>query len=153
MLTGLVALSLAHASVALASMATPGASAASGSLNAQTPVLSDLAAPQALLLVAAPLLTAGVPVELPSTPVAAASRTAIVLTVNDKGQIFIAEHEVKPEELEARLLAVAGNDREERIIVRADKRVDYKTVMQVMERLSAAGFKRVGLLSEMEKGG
>lgn len=111
----------------------------------------DLAAtPLALPLVAAPLLTAGVPHDLPRTQVAEATQAngPVVISMTAKGQIFIQETEVAPGELEARLKAVAPDADATRILLRADKAVGYETVMQVMGRLSAAGFKRVGLVSD-----
>jgi biopolymer transport protein TolR len=76
------------------------------------------------------------------------------VSVNTKGEVFLMNSEIKIDELVPKLQAVAqaraGN--EERIFVRGDKKVDYGKMMQVMGRLSAAGFRRVALVTEVEQG-
>ena len=76
------------------------------------------------------------------------------VSVNTKGQVFLQNSEVQLEELVPKLKAIteARGGNEERIYVRGDRSVDYGTVMRVMGRLSAAGFRRVALVTEVEQG-
>ncbi len=79
-------------------------------------------------------------------------REPLTVTVNDKGQVYLQNTDVKLDELIPKLRAVAKNGGDERIYVRGDKKVDYGTVMRVMGRLSAAGYRRVALITEVEQG-
>lgn len=109
-----------------------------------------------VFMVSAPLLTVGVPIDLPQSQAKALDqdREPLTVSVNDKGQVYLQNSEIQVEELVPRLQAITqargGND--ERIFVRGDRRVDYGTVMRVMGRLSAAGFRRVALVTEVEQG-
>ena len=78
----------------------------------------------------------------------------MAVSVNVKGQVFLQNTEIKIEELVPKLKAItdARGGAEERIYVRGDKSVDYGTMMRVMGRLNAAGFRRVGLVTEVEQG-
>ncbi|MGC1356503.1 MAG: protein TolR [Xanthobacteraceae bacterium] len=110
-----------------------------------------------VFMVSAPLLTVGVPLDLPQSQAKSLDQDSKPLTVsvNVKGQVFLQDSEIKIDELVAKLKAVtdARGGAEERIYVRGDKKVDYGTMMQVMGRLSAAGFHRVALVTEVEQGG
>jgi biopolymer transport protein TolR len=76
------------------------------------------------------------------------------VSVNTKGEVFLQNTAIKVDELVAKLQAItqARGGTDERIYVRGDKQVDYGTVMRVMGRLSAAGFRRVALVTEVEQG-
>jgi biopolymer transport protein TolR len=109
-------------------------------------------------MVSAPLLTVGVPIDLPQTQASSldlADKEPLAISVNTKGQIFLQNSEIKVEELVPKLQAITaarGGGGEERIYVRGDKTVDYGTMMKIMGRLSAAGFRRVALVTEVEQG-
>ncbi|HWL93997.1 MAG TPA: protein TolR [Phycisphaerae bacterium] len=107
-----------------------------------------------VFMVAAPLLTVGVPIDLPESQAKSIEqdREPLTISVNDKGQVFLQNTELKVDELVAKLKAIAKNGSEERIYVRGDRKVDYGTVMRVMGRLSAAGYRRVALVTEVEQG-
>ena len=107
-----------------------------------------------IFMVAAPLLTVGVPIELPETAAKEmnADTQPITVTINRDGQIHIQETEIPFEEIVAKLQAIAKTGYEERIFVRGDKDADYGTVMKVMARISAAGFKNIGLVTLQEQG-
>jgi len=109
-----------------------------------------------IFMVAAPLLTVGVPIDLPQTQAKGMDqdREPLTVSVNTKGQVYLQEAEVTIEELVAKLQAVtqARGGLDERIYVRGDRNVDYGTIMRVMGRLSAAGFRRVALVTEVEQG-
>jgi len=97
-----------------------------------------------------------VPIDLPQTKASSLDqdKEPLAVSVNTKGQVFLQNSEIKVEELVPKLQAIAaargGND--ERIYVRGDKSVDYGTMMKIMGRLSAAGFRRVALVTEVEQG-
>src|SRR6476469_4301019 len=97
-----------------------------------------------IFMVSAPLLTVGVPIDLPQTKASSldqADKEPLAISVNNDGKVFLQNTEIGLEELVPKLKAIAearsGND--ERIYVRGDKTVNYGTVMKVMGRLSAAG--------------
>jgi biopolymer transport protein TolR len=107
-------------------------------------------------MVTAPLLTVGVPIDLPQSKATSLDqdKQPLTISVNTQGQVFLQDSEVGIEELVAKLRAITetrgGFD--ERVYVRGDRKVDYGTVMRVMGRLSAAGFRRVALVTEVEQG-
>ena len=102
-----------------------------------------------VFMVAAPLLTVGVPIDLPETQAKALnSETQLIsLSVNDNGQIILQETEIPMEEIVAKLAAIAKNGYEERIYVRGDKTADYGTVMRVMGLISQAGYKKLAMVT------
>jgi len=104
--------------------------------------------------VAAPLLTVGVPIDLPESQAKSIeqNKDPLTVSVNDKGQVFLQNTEIAVDDIVAKLKAIAKNGTEERIYVRGDRKVDYGTVMRVMGRLSAAGYRRVALVTEVEQG-
>ena len=102
-----------------------------------------------IFMVAAPLLTVGVPIDLPETRATALESDSEPLTVSigSDGRIFLQDSEVSAEQLVATLQAIASSGLNERIFVRGDRQADYGTVMRVMGRLNAAGYKRIGLVT------
>ena len=110
-----------------------------------------------IFMVSAPLLTVGVPLDLPQTKAKSLDqdREPLTISVKTTGEVFLQNSEINVDELVAKLQAITtarGGGAEERIYVRGDKKVDYGTVMRVMGRLSAAGFHRVALVTEVEQG-
>ncbi|MFL5063517.1 MAG: protein TolR [Xanthobacteraceae bacterium] len=109
-----------------------------------------------IFMVSAPLLTVGVPIDLPQTQAKSLDQDQKPLTVsvNTQGQVFLQDSEIKVEELVPKLQAIAQarGGLDERIYVRGDRKVDYGAVMRVMGRLSQAGFRRVALVTEVEQG-
>jgi len=105
-----------------------------------------------IFMVAAPLLTVGVPIELPKTKAQAleGDKEPLTITVNTDGRVFLQETEIDVNEIVAKLLAIAEGGYDERIYVRGDAQVNYGTVMQVMGTISAAGFKSIGLVTQRE---
>ena len=102
-----------------------------------------------VFMVTAPLLTAGVPVDLPRTraPALGQDREPLQVTIVKDGTIFLQKLPVPLDELVPKLTAIAGNGYNQRIFVRGDQTVDYGKVLEVMGMLSAAGFTRIGLVS------
>lgn len=120
-----------------------------------TPLVDVMLVLLIVFMVAAPLLTVGVPVDLPQTEAAQLTDDIepLVVSVNADGVIFLQETEVPPENLVPRLNAVTGQRPDVRIFVRGDKAIQYGTVMQVMGLISAAGFNKVALLAEIPGSG
>ena len=121
-----------------------------------TPMVDVMLVLLIIFMVSAPLLTVGVPLELPQTQAKSLDQDKEPLTVSVKagGQIYLQNTEISAEELVPKLKAITEARRgvEERIFVRGDRKVDYGTVMRVMGRLSGAGFHRVALVTEVEQG-
>ena len=121
-----------------------------------TPMVDVMLVLLIIFMVSAPLLTVGVPIDLPQSQAKSLDqdKEPLAVSVNDKGQVFLQNSEVKLDELVVKLKAIADarGGLEERVYVRGDRKVDYGTVMRVMGRLSAAGFRRVALVTEVEQG-
>ena len=121
-----------------------------------TPMVDVMLVLLIIFMVSAPLLTVGVPIDLPQTQAKSLdnSKEPLTLSVNLEGKVFLQNSEIPIEELVPKLKAVTtarGGD-DERIYVRGDRKVDYGTVMRVMGRLSSAGFRRVALVTDIEQG-
>jgi biopolymer transport protein TolR len=106
-----------------------------------------------VFMVTAPLLTAGVPVDLPKTKAQALGqdREPLSVTVRRNGQVYLQNTPVPEDQLVAKLTAIAANGYDQRIFVRGDKAVDYGRVMEVMAEISAAGFTHIGLVTDVAK--
>ena len=107
-----------------------------------------------VFMVTAPLLTVGVPVDLPKVKAKsiAESEEPLVITVNAEGVVFIQDTEVAIENLVPRLRAITENKADTRIYLRGDKDINYGRVMEVMGTVNLAGFTRVALIAELPKG-
>lgn len=119
-----------------------------------TPLVDVMLVLLIVFMVSAPLLTVGVPIDLPQSRAKPMEGDTEPITVSIKpdGQIFLQETPVTADELVPKLQAVAREGYDERIFVRGDKTSDYGTIMQVMGRLSAAGFRRIGLVTLEDQG-
>ena len=121
-----------------------------------TPMVDVMLVLLIIFMVSAPLLTVGVPLDLPQTQAKSLDqdKNPLTLSVNLKGQVFLNDSEIAVDELVPKLKAIteARGGLDERIFVRGDRKVDYGTVMKVMGRLSQAGFRRVALVTEVEQG-
>jgi len=121
-----------------------------------TPMVDVMLVLLIIFMVSAPLLTVGVPIDLPQTQAKSLDqdKEPLTISVNEKGEIYLQNAEIDVDNLIPKLQAIAeargGTDA--RIYVRGDKKVDYGTMMRVMGRLSAAGFHRVALVTEFEQG-
>jgi biopolymer transport protein TolR len=116
-----------------------------------TPFVDVMLVLLVVFMVTAPLLTVGVPVDLPKTKAAVLSNPdePIVISIDAKNRVFIQETEVPLENLAARLGAITGVNPESRIFVRGDRSIEYGRVMEVMGSVSEAGFKKVSLLANL----
>jgi biopolymer transport protein TolR len=106
-----------------------------------------------VFMVSAPLLTAGVPVDLPEAKAKplTVDKEPITVTIDPAGKIFVKDDEVSMDQLVPKLTQLAGgNGMEERIYVRGDKTANYGAVMQVMGAINGAGFTHIGLIALKE---
>lgn len=105
-----------------------------------------------IFMVAAPLLTVGVPVELPKTAAGALPSEAeepLTVTITAEGGVMIQTSEVSREDLVGKLRAIAAERSDDRVYVRADGVVPYSTVMEIMGALNAGGFGSIGLVTDI----
>ena len=118
-----------------------------------TPLVDVMLVLLIVFMVTAPLLTVGVPVDLPKTkaPALGQDREPLSITVRQDGAIFLQKERVPEEALVDRLQAIASNGYNQRIFVRGDTRVVYGKVMEVMGILAAAGFTHIGLVTDVVK--
>lgn len=116
-----------------------------------TPMVDVMLVLLIVFMVTAPLLTVGVPVDLPKTEAAPISEPSepLVVSVDAKGKIFLQETELTMDQLAPRLAAVVASKADTQVFVRGDRAIDYGRVMQVMGTLRAAGFERIALIAEM----
>ncbi|MEM1287056.1 MAG: protein TolR [Pseudomonadota bacterium] len=107
-----------------------------------------------IFMVAAPLLVVGVPIDLPETSAQQleSEQEPIAVSVTADGRIFLQDTEVTADQLLATLEAIASEGVDTRIFVRGDQTTDYGTIMQVMARISGAGYRRLGLVTAQEEG-
>ncbi len=115
-----------------------------------TPMVDVMLVLLVIFMITAPLLTAGIPVNLPQTKADALSEPTepLVVTVNGEGKIYLQETEVPLESLVARLQAITANKPDTKIYVRGDKAINYGRVMEVMGLVKSAGFAQVALIVE-----
>jgi biopolymer transport protein TolR len=121
-----------------------------------TPMVDVMLVLLIIFMVSAPLLTVGVPLDLPQTRAKSlnADKEPLTVSVTATG-VYLQNTEIPVDELIPKLKAIVearGGAADERVFVRADKQVEYGTVMKVMGRLSEAGFTRVALVTELEQG-
>ena len=115
-----------------------------------TPMVDVMLVLLIIFMVAAPLMTAGVPIELPQTQAKQLNteQKPITVSVTPEGAIYIGENPVALADLTAQVAALAVNGTEDRIYVRGDTTANYGAVMKVMGALSGAGYSKIGLITE-----
>jgi len=118
-----------------------------------TPLVDVMLVLLIVFMVAAPLLTVGVPVDLPKAqaPAINENKEPLVVTVNAKGQLYLQETTLEDEQLVPRLVAITHNNPTASIYVRGDQAINYGRVLEVMSMISAAGFTKVSLVAEPPK--
>lgn len=114
-----------------------------------TPLVDVMLVLLIVFMVTAPLLSAGVPIDLPETTASplALEKEPISVTVDAGGRIFVGEQEVTIADLVPKLNAVATSGLDERIYVRGDRAASYGVMMKVMGTINEAGFRRIGLVA------
>ena len=106
-----------------------------------------------VFMVTAPMLTVGVPVNLPESEADSLpdDREPLTVSINSKGEVFVQDTKVAFNELVAKLLAISKNRTDTRIYVRGDKNINYGRVMEVMGNLAGSGFTKVALISQTKR--
>lgn len=119
-----------------------------------TPMVDVMLVLLIVFMVTAPMLTVGVPVDLPKTKAAklADQIEPIVISVDATGKSFLQETELEGEALVERLLAITNSNPDARIYVRGDKGLAYGRIMEIMGEIAVAGFNKVSLIAEMPMG-
>jgi biopolymer transport protein TolR len=114
-----------------------------------TPMVDVMLVLLIVFMVAAPLMTVGVPIELPKTQAKQldSSTEPITISVKADGSLFLQEQPIEMAALAPKLTAIARNGYDEQIFVRADTSVAYGAVMEVMGLLNSAGYRKIGLVT------
>ncbi len=120
-----------------------------------TPMVDVMLVLLIVFMVAAPLLTVGVPVDLPKTqaPTINEQKEPLVVTVNGQGQIYVQETPIEADALLPKLQAITENNQDATIYVRGDKAINYGRVMEVMGLIASAGYTKVSLIAELPQSG
>ena len=133
---------------------TPGATHRPLSEINVTPFVDVMLVLLIVFMVAAPLLTVGVPIDLPKTAAKSLNteQKPVTVSVTPTGDVYLDDQKVPIEALIDAVGTATGGSTEERIYVRGDSTADYGTVMQVMGVLSGAGYSHIGLITEPVQG-
>jgi len=115
-----------------------------------TPLVDVMLVLLIVFMVAAPLLSVGVPIDLPKTDAKAlpSQNEPLTISVDEEGRVFLQDEEVLMDDLIAKLVAVSDTGYDERIFLRGDENSDYGAVMKVMARINAAGFSNLNLVTD-----
>ena len=118
-----------------------------------TPLVDVMLVLLVVFMVTAPLLTVGVPVDLPQTaaPPINEPKEPLTITVNKEGEIYIQETSIPIDGLVDKLQAITNNNPDAVLYVRGDKDINYGRVLEVMSLITSAGFHKVSLVAEMPK--
>src|ERR1700678_4019527 len=118
-----------------------------------TPLVDVMLVLLIVFMVTAPLLTVGVPVDLPKTraPALGQDKEPLSVTIAKNGKIYLQKEVVTEDQLVPKLQAISQNGYDQRIFVRGDQTVDYGRVMVVMGLLASAGFTHIGLVTDVQK--
>jgi biopolymer transport protein TolR len=105
-----------------------------------------------VFMVSAPLLTSGVPVDLPEAEAKplAMEKEPITITVDPEGRVFLQEDEIVVDDIVDKLNAITTAGLDERIYVRGDRTASYGTIMRVMGIINSAGYRHIGLVALKE---
>ncbi len=119
-----------------------------------TPMVDVMLVLLVIFMVTAPLMTVGIPLDLPKTKAAALNEKTepLTISVTADNKVYLQETEVTLETLVPQLQAITAAKPETRIFVRGDQKIAYGFIMQVMGTLSAAGFDKIALMAELPQG-
>ena len=119
-----------------------------------TPFVDVMLVLLVIFMITAPLLTVGVQVDLPETEAGPISGDdePLAITITKDNVIFLQETEVELGDLVPKLMAISERRTDTRIFMRADKDISYGRVMEVMGTVNRAGFKKVALVTKLDKG-
>ncbi|MGG6895245.1 MULTISPECIES: protein TolR [Rhizobium] len=115
-----------------------------------TPLVDVMLVLLIIFMVAAPMMTSGVPIDLPQTQAGAlnAQTQPITISIKADGQVFLQETQINVTEIAAKLKAIATTGYNERIFVRGDGKAPYGVIADVMSRIQEAGYKNIGLVTQ-----
>jgi biopolymer transport protein ExbD len=115
-----------------------------------TPMVDVMLVLLVIFMVTAPLLTVGVPLDLPKTRAAALTepKPPVILSLNRKGEVYIGDEQVEPDALEVRLTELAAEDPSRIVYVRGDQTISYAQLMDALGIVNRAGFAKVSLVAE-----
>ncbi len=115
-----------------------------------TPMVDVMLVLLVIFMVTAPLLTVGVPLDLPKTRAATIDepKPPVVLSLNRNGEVFIGDEAIEPRRLEERLLKLAAEDRNRVVFVRGDRTITYAQLIDTLGQVNRAGFAKVSLVAE-----
>ncbi|MDX6806994.1 biopolymer transporter ExbD [Terrihabitans rhizophilus] len=119
-----------------------------------TPLVDVMLVLLIIFMVAAPLMTVGVPLQLPKTAAAkvAEQKDPTVVSIDKDGKVFLGEEELAQDSIVPRLAALAAQDPQPVVLVRGDREIPYGRIMEVMGQVSTAGFLKVSLIAEKAPG-
>jgi len=119
-----------------------------------TPLVDVMLVLLIIFMVAAPLMTVGVPVQLPKTAAAKVSqpKQPVVVSIDAQGQPFLDKEPLAPDTMMPRLRQLAGLDPTQVVLVRGDRSVPYGRIIEIMGQISAAGFGKVSLIAQAPSG-
>jgi len=103
-----------------------------------------------IFMITAPLLTVGVPLDLPKAKAEAITepKPPVILSLNRAGEVFIGDERIDPADLEGRLSGLAAEDAARIVFVRGDKTISYAQLMDALSLVNRAGFSKVSLVAE-----
>ena len=115
-----------------------------------TPLVDVMLVLLIVFMIAAPLLSVGVPVNLPKTEAKSLSsqKDPLTVTIDNNGKVFIQEKEIAFDQLASKLNAISENGYKEKIYIRGDRSADYGKILKVMARINTAGFENIGLVTD-----
>ena len=118
-----------------------------------TPMVDVMLVLLVIFMITAPLLTVGVPINLPKTKAKALpeDQTPLSITINKDEKIFLQDSEIDLENLVPRLIAISKNKSDRKIFIRADKILSYGEVVKIMGLISSAGFNKIALVTDFPK--
>ena len=116
-----------------------------------TPMVDVMLVLLVIFMVTAPLMTVGVPVDLPKTQAKAINEKVepLTISISSDQKIYIQETEVDLDNLVPRLRAITEAKPDSRIFIRGDQKIAYGLILQVMGTISAAGFEKIALMAEL----
>lgn len=118
-----------------------------------TPLVDVMLVLLIIFMVTAPLLTVGVPIELPETEARSlpTDKEPLTISVDQTGGIFIQDNKITLDELTTKLTAIAKTAPDQVIFVRGDRRANYGALMRVMAKINAAGISKISLVTDLEE--
>ena len=118
-----------------------------------TPMVDVMLVLLVIFMITAPLLTVGVPINLPKTKAKALGedQTPLAITINKDEKIFLQETEIDLENLIPRLIAISQNKSDAKVFIRADKALSYGKVVEIMGMVNSAGFTKIALVTDFPK--